>query len=364
MASYKFTPAHPTAPWRVYHRGRSFWCHTEAEAKEKMETLNAGKGAITAREIDEYRHAREILMGVPLLQAVRHYVEHLSGEQGVTVAKVVAQHMKAASGRADYLEKKAYFLGKLTAAVGELRIGAVKPSHIEQAIVGLKSDWVRNDFLKHARILFRYAIKMRLTRNDPTAGMEERKVKASKVILTLADTEHLLATCASALPDILPAMALQLFAGIRTSEVMRLAWDAVKAGEWIDIGEEVAKTHERRVIDWWPPRLTGYVMTNVMTGTVVPYPDSYEHHKWELIQLCRKSKKDFAWGQNAPRHSFASYAVAHWQDAGRVALWMGQRDVNILFRHYRNYRTQAEGSAYFGCPLAPSRPVDQRGAAS
>jgi integrase len=348
MASYNFAEWHKPTPWRVYHRGKSYYVKTEALAKKKVAELDNRKGAFSKRELDEYRHVQELLQGVPVLTAVRAYLDQHSSESAETVKGAIARHVATMTGcRPASVEKRAYFLGKLSARVGDKLLRSVSPSDIEAAQGTLKSDWMKNDFLKHTRILFRYAVRMKLTRNNPTEGMGDKKVTPSKVILTLADTTHLLDTCAKSHRDILPAIALQLFMGIRTSEICRLQWDAVKSGEFVDIDATVAKTHERRVIDWWPERLTQF-MPEKREGGVVPLPKNYEHAKWELVKIARATKADFVFGQNCLRHSFASYAVARWQDAGRVALWMGQRDVNILFRHYRNYRTQAEGVAFFG----------------
>lgn len=348
MASIKFYPQRnrPTK-WRVHHRGKSYWLATEAEAKAKADALNKGGGAFTARELDEYRHAKELLAGIPLVTAVRHYMESLSGESGITVAELVSRHLSVATGRPDYLEKKRHYLGKLSKAVGDKLLAMVQPTDIESVVMGFRSDWVRNTFLTHARVLFRYGVRMKLTRNDPTAGMLERRVTPSKVILTLADTAHLLKTCREHFPDLVAPVALQLFTGIRTSEVCRLDWSAIKLGQFIDVSADVSKTHERRVIDWWPKRLSEYV-SQAGAGSVVKVPKSYEAHKHQLVKLCRATKPDFIYGQNCPRHSFASYAVAFFQDAGKVALLMGQRDVNVLFRYYRDYRSQAEAREYFG----------------
>jgi integrase len=279
MASYKFTPLHPSAPWRVYFRGRSFYCKTEGEAKKKVDELEkSSKGAFSARELDEYRHAKELLQGASLLAAVRAYVEFQQGEENITVAVAIKRFLEGTGGRPDYVEKKEYFLSRLRDAVGDKRIGAVTPSDILAASLKFRSDWMKNDFVRHSGILFRYCIKMRITRNEPTSGVAERKVKPSKIILSLPDTEHLLATCKECLPEILPAVALQLFMGIRTTEVCRLEWSAVKLGEHVDISPEVSKTHERRVIDWWAPRLSEYIGLPCK-GTIVPRPRGWRRNR-------------------------------------------------------------------------------------
>lgn len=347
--SVKFTPAHPSAPWRVYHRGKSYWFKNEAGARAKAKDLAGNRGAFSPRELDEYRHAQEILQGVPLLVAVRHYMERQSGETETTVAEACERLKKESAGRPDYVEKRAYYFQRLTGKLGAVRLGAVTPDQIESVLASTASPWMRNSMLVHYRILFRWARRMRLTRNDPTEGITERKVTPSKVVLTLADTAHLVETCAAAMPELLPAVALQLFMGIRTSEITRLCWGAVRHGEFVDIAPDVAKTHERRVIDWWPPRLTALVAgRHDADAPIAPHPASYEAAKFALMRACRLTKKDFRFGQNAMRHSFASYAVAYHENAGRVALLMGQRDVNVLFRHYRNYATKSDGAAYFG----------------
>lgn len=332
--------------------GKSYWLGSEAEAHRRADELAGGKRPLNAREADDYRYAISLLDGVPLLTAVRYFLENQQAETGETVSEIVTKLLAATTDRRpDTIEKKKYFLEKLTAKIGSKRIADIRPTDIEAALGCMKSDWGKNDLLKHTRILFRYAKLMRLTRNDPTEGMQTRKVTGSKVILTLEDTSRLLDVCSRLKPAVLPALALQLFTGIRTSEVCRLDWSAVRVGEFVDVAEHVSKTHERRVIDWWPARLTQYMPPEPKrVGSVIPYPASFEAHKFQIVSACRAAFVDFKFAQNAPRHSFASYAVARFQDAGKVALLMGHRDVNILFRHYRNYRTQAEGKIYFGDP--------------
>ena len=41
------------------------------------------------------------------------------------------------------------------------------------------------------------------------------------------------------------------------------------------------------------------------------------------------------WPDNALRHSFASYHLAHFKDAAALALQMGHTDADMIFRHYR-----------------------------
>lgn len=103
----------------------------EAAAKAKCAELEGGKGAFSPRELEEYRHAKQILGGVSLVVAVRHYMERQSGETDTTVADAITAHTAAQSGRPEYLSKKEYYLGKLSTAHGAKRMCDVTPREIE-----------------------------------------------------------------------------------------------------------------------------------------------------------------------------------------------------------------------------------------
>jgi hypothetical protein len=53
------------------------------------------------------------------------------------------------------------------------------------------------------------------------------------------------------------------------------------------------------------------------------------------------------WLPNGLRHSFATYHIALYEDAGKTALALGHTDPALTFRHYRALRTKEEAEAYF-----------------
>lgn len=347
----KFTPSHPSAPWRVYHQGKSIWFKDELDAQKKCDEIGKGRAAkLSAREIDELLYAKELLGGTPLLHAVRFFVQrHPSVTRSTTVADAVKTHVATyEKARPDYYDRKKLLLKKLTDRFGDHLFSAITADNIETLLNAESSDWVRNDLLTHTRTLFRNAKKKRLILEDPTEAFTFLNPKPSKVILTVEDAAHVLTVAADQFPELLPAVALQLFSGVRTSEIMRLDWADIRHGKFINIEPHVAKTHERRVIDWWPPALTKWMPEAKKSGSIIPHPKNYEHKKWRLLAVCKGTKADFKFGQNAFRHSFCSYACAHFENAGKATLLAGQHDVNIFFRHYRSYRTPEEARKYFG----------------
>jgi hypothetical protein len=54
-----------------------------------------------------------------------------------------------------------------------------------------------------------------------------------------------------------------------------------------------------------------------------------------------------AWGHNIARHSFVSYHLAEFGNAGRTALEAGHSEA-MLFRHYRALVTPAAAAEFWG----------------
>jgi Phage integrase family. len=53
------------------------------------------------------------------------------------------------------------------------------------------------------------------------------------------------------------------------------------------------------------------------------------------------------WPDNALRHSFASYHLAHFKDAAALALEMGHTDSGMIFNHYRQLVRPKEAERYW-----------------
>jgi integrase len=53
------------------------------------------------------------------------------------------------------------------------------------------------------------------------------------------------------------------------------------------------------------------------------------------------------WPDNALRHSFASYQLAHFKNAAATALELGHHDSRITFAHYRELVRPKEAERYW-----------------
>jgi integrase len=54
------------------------------------------------------------------------------------------------------------------------------------------------------------------------------------------------------------------------------------------------------------------------------------------------------WKPNCMRHSFGSYHLAMFDNAGKTALQMGHREIGTLFEYYRRAVRKEDAEKYWG----------------
>ena len=53
------------------------------------------------------------------------------------------------------------------------------------------------------------------------------------------------------------------------------------------------------------------------------------------------------WPDNALRHSYASYHLAHYKNASELALYLGHADTKVISQHYREVVTKEQAKSYW-----------------
>jgi integrase len=61
------------------------------------------------------------------------------------------------------------------------------------------------------------------------------------------------------------------------------------------------------------------------------------------------------WPDNALRHSFASYHLAHFKNAASTALELGHHDSRVTFAHYRELVKPKDADQYWNIRLAGTK---------
>ena len=112
----------------------------------------------------------------------------------------------------------------------------------------------RNATIRHLRAFFRWTGKRGWRDGDPTEQVDKaREIDETVSILSLPQTRKLLGACVADAEcrPLLAAIAIGLFAGLRTSELATLDWQDVHltgSQRFIEVTARKAKTRQRRIV--------------------------------------------------------------------------------------------------------------------
>lgn len=289
--------------------------------------------------------------GHSLTEAVRFYLAHVAMIEGSSpVREIVTRMMEATESKElspQHIRTMRYHFRRFAEAFGDRKVAAVTRAEIE--------DWMHKRKLRgssfksartYLRMLFNFAIKCGVAKANPAKEIELPKAKAKPPeILTPAAMRRLVGECRTHHPDILAAMLIQGFAGLRREEVCRLNWREV----WLDRGlievtAENSKTAQRRLVAIRPNLAAFLAQLRKTSGPVIP--TCYNVCATEL--RARVIAAGHKYGKNALRHSFASYHLADCRDAGKTAHELGHKGTGMLFEHYRELVTPEAAAAWWG----------------
>jgi integrase len=211
-------------------------------------------------------------------------------------------------------------------------------------------DWLRSlNFLAVTRnhyrqlllLAFNFAVKRGYSTDNPAKNTDKAKGRKSDIgILTVTQAARLLE---SATPDVLPYIAIGLFAGLRSAEIERLDWNKIDFDSGlIEVTAQNSKTAQRRLVTMQPNLRKWLLPLRKHKGNVTPangFRQSFEQ--------ARAAAGITDWPVNALRHSFASYHLAHFKNAASTALELGHHDSRITFAHYRELVKPKDAERYW-----------------
>ncbi len=347
-----------TGPLIQGKRWRRFF-ETKAEAEgflqlKKVERENHGARAL------EFPEALRIMaaecaatlepFGWTLRDAVAFCLPHLQAKHRSCPIERAKDEMLAAKKK-DGASRR--YVEDLRSRLGQMATGfPAKP--LAEFTVADVDDWLRglpvaaltrNHFRRVASCLFAFGMERGYCATNPAAKSAKAKTLESTVgLLTVSETARLLE---AASVDLLPAIAVQAFAGLRRAEVERLDWKEIDlAAGLLEVRADKAKTARRRLIKI-QPNLSAWLAAHVrLAGPVAPV-----NYRVRLDEA-RTAAKLAEWPHNALRHGFASYHLAHFNNAAELALELGHTNSALIFTHYRQVVKPKEAARYWD--LKPS----------
>jgi integrase len=272
--------------------------------------------------------------GKTIRDATDHFLAFLTAAENSCTAAELAKRLlevkRAAGASARYLTDLRTRLRRFSASFDSRQIAAITTAQIDDWLRDLNLSPVsRNNFRRVLLVAFNHAKTRGFCLTNPVeATAEAKEIAAPPGILTLMQTRRLLR---AATRETLPYFAIGCFAGLRPAELSRLEWRHVHFVErLIEVTAQNSKTARRRFIKMQPNLVKFLAAYRKSQGLVAPVNS---RKKIEAVRAAARLGTD--WPHDALRHSFASYHLAHFNDAALLALEMGHTDCNMIFNHYR-----------------------------
>ena len=172
-------------------------------------------------------------------------------------------------------------------------------------------------------------------RKDP----REIAIASVDVMRTLLGTTNI---------DVMMAVALGGFSGLRSEEIKRLRWEHIMFDEGhIEVMAQHAKTGVRRLVPLSDNLRAWLVPHRKREGKVIGYVNL--SNPFEKVA----KKLGVEWKRNFLRHSFISYRVAVVKNLAEVAMHAGN-SVSVIQRDYLKVVTEERGQEWFS--ISPSTP--------
>lgn len=195
----------------------------------------------------------------------------------------------------------------------------------------------RRTYGRDVQTLFNWAVRRGLLARSPAAGLEVPRATESGPpgIHSPDQAAAVLAAALKVGPACARLLAIRYFAGLRTAEAERLEEADIRPGV-IVVEAAKAKTRRRRVVEV-RPNLAAWL---ALEGGRLPLPGA----KYYVQAAARGA--GVPWPPNVTRHSFVSYHLAAFGNAGKTALEAGHSE-QVLFAHYRELVTASAAERFW-----------------
>jgi integrase len=277
--------------------------------------------------------------GKTILDATNFLLQHLTAAQSKQVDELVDDYLRAqrrSQLSARHLDDVSMRLSRFREDFASRPVRTISAQEIENWLYGLHSDGnglapqtlVNWRAILHA--FYGWLLRRKLIDFNPVTAIPKPKVVRDAPAIWSPESLEQLLQAASA--ELVPVLAMGAFAGLRTSELLRLEWREIDLErKLIEVTASKAKSARRRLVKI-EPNLARWLAPHA-GNTGKPWPKGWRSYHEATAKLCRELELE--WRENGLRHSFASYHLAHFQNAEALALQMGHTSVRMIFEHYR-----------------------------
>ena len=341
----------------------------EEEARLRAEQLAAGRidaAGYTTDDLEQLRAAKELCGDIPLLSALTEWKKAREQTQGhildaakawaernrpsfkrITVAEAVDLFLKAK--RKAGVDTKAGYgktLPGLRKEMGAQVLDAVSSRRLQQYLDQHGHPVTRNSHRKRIVTLWRWARRAGYLPRDVQTEAERtdraREENPEVGVITAETFGALLRFIRAHHLHYLPQLVLAGFCGLRRSEVHGQKWEDVSLDrKFVRVTHAKRGTPARRLVPLPDCAIAWLAPVAQPGGEVSP-------GNTQALDRIRDIGRTngFTLPPNCFRHSFISHRVAATGDVNKTSLEAGNSP-DIIFRHYRELFSEAEGKAWF-----------------
>lgn len=243
---------------------------------------------------------------------------------------------KARLGRSDrYLRQLRVSLSSFAHRRARRSLASISRADVEDWLG--ESGWkarTQRGYLADVKTLFTWARRRGYCDGNPAEGVELPAPESVAPCIMPADqVARLLNFARGESPDVCRWLAVAFFAGVRSAELHRLREADILPG-FVQVPAAKAKTRARRLVTI-QPALSAWL---ALGGELRPMSPN------TIKAVVRRS--GVTWGHNIARHSFVSYHLAAFGNAGKTALEAGHAEA-VLFANYRAMVTPEQAAAFW-----------------
>lgn len=281
-----------------------------------------------------------------ITEAVTYYVEHVLKFRNAPpvseLVKGIVAEAESAGRRENTIKDLRNRLERFARTFGKRQLAGISLAELKQWLDDpTQTARTRINYATKVSQLYGYAIRHGWTDTNLVERISRPSPEAAEPgIFTVEQAARLLESAESV--GLLPYVALGLFAGIRSAELLRLDWSAVKVSERaVIVGAGIAKKRSRRVVEITDTLAAWLAICGKARGPVVEVTDFPK----ALNSLSKAA--GVKWPQNGLRHSFASYHLAAHGDPTRTAYQMGHTNPRIVADFYKALVTKADAERFW-----------------
>ena len=319
---------------------------TELAAKDELRRLKIkqrAQGEAGLNIADELRIAalectkRLAPYGKSIYDATEFFLKYLEAGKSELCSALIERYIKSKE-RAGLSERHLWDikarLESFKKAFGDAPIQTITAAQIEDWLYSLGEGKFSARTIINWRAtihaFFKSLFEQRILAANPVSAIQKPKhLGGSPPVFEPQDIDKILQAASAPLSV---CLAIQAFAGLRTSEILRLRWQDVRQTEGlIHVNAEITKASRRRLVRILPNLADWLRSFSTAKGKL--WANGFRAYHDDIAALC--SRLGLEWKHNGCRHGYGSYHLAEFQNADALAEQMGHVSGRMVRDYYR-----------------------------